>query len=154
MKKICAYKKKLKGYRKLTFKLNLSSFAHFKCQTELFHSTNLPSLCRRLFSIGLFVPYCANLFKTHTSLKKAKNTHTGSGHCNFLLSAVDELGSYPIWYVALRNVFQSFSFLWWTLRLPGTQQTTVPVLSHRAIYFSSYLLIYLSPFTHPPLFPQ
>lgn len=49
---------------------------HFKCQTELFHSTNLPSLCRRLFSIGLFVPYCTNLFKNvHLSVKGQEHPH-------------------------------------------------------------------------------
>lgn len=80
---------------------------HFKCQTELFHSTNLPSLRRRLFSIGLFVPYCTNLFLNVHLAWKGQNTHTDSGHCYFFLAPSGWIDSYSIWYVALLSVSQS-----------------------------------------------
>lgn len=125
---------------------------HFKCQTELFHSTNLPSLCRRLFSIGLFAPYCTNLFlNVHLAGKDQEHPHRQWEL--LLFSCSMEMNRLLVNLVC--GTVKCFLIVfspWWTLSLPGTQQATVPVLSHMAIYPPSNMSIYLPAFDHPPLF--
>lgn len=125
---------------------------YFKCQTELFHSTNLPSLCRRLFSIGLFMPYCTNLFlNLHLARKGQKHPHR---QWALLLSSCSKWMNKFLFHLVYYTVkCFTITFLpWWTLSLFGTQQATVPVLSHMAVYSSSHLPIYLPSPDYPPLF--
>ena len=113
---------------------------------------NLPSLCRRLFSIGLFMPYCTNLFlNTHLAGKGQEHPHRKWA---LLLFSCSNWMNRLLFHLVCCTVkrLPIIFFPWWTLSLPGTQQATVPVLSHMAIYSSSHLPIYLPPLDHSPLF--
>lgn len=102
----------------------------------------------------LFMPYCTNLFlNAHLGLEKAKNTHTGSGHCYFFLAPTGWIDPYSMWCVVLWSAFPIAFFPWWTLSpwdTAGTSSGTLPhghpLLQPSAHLFTS--LITLPSFSH------